>query len=53
MFNEIEPIELQFVEGGCGFCYVGAGAVIVGGALTGGPLGAGLAAVGVAGVLLV
>ncbi|MGN0428553.1 MAG: hypothetical protein ACI4E2_00615 [Acetatifactor sp.] len=51
--QELMVDELQNIEGGCGWCYVGAGLVIVGGYLCGGLLGAGVAAVGVAGVLLV
>lgn len=52
MFQDLEYQQLQDIEGGCGWCYVGAAAVIVGGALTGGLAGAGLAALGVAGAWL-
>uniref|UniRef100_UPI004056F20A hypothetical protein n=1 Tax=Acetatifactor sp. TaxID=1872090 RepID=UPI004056F20A len=52
MINELRQEDLECVEGGCTWCYVGGGLVILGGFLTGGLGGAGLAALGVAGVLL-
>lgn len=52
MFIELDYQQLQDIDGGCGWCYVGAVAVITGGALMGGLPGAALAALGVVGVIL-
>lgn len=49
---ELKKEELDYINGGCGWCYVGAVCVIVGGGLCGGLPGAGLAALGVLGVAL-
>ena len=50
---EIIDEELEQINAGCGFCYVGAAAVVAGGILTGGPVGGIVAIVGVSTVLLV
>lgn len=51
--QEVTMEELQNIEGGCGWCYVGAAGIIAGGFMAGGPLGGLVAIVGVIGVLLV
>lgn len=51
--QEITREELENIEGGCGWCYVGAASIIVGGFCAGGVLGGIVAGVGVADVLLV
>ena len=53
MFDVIENKELDTINGGCCWCYVGAVCVIAGGFLTGGILGGAVAAVGVVGVACV
>lgn len=51
--QEITREELENIEGGCGWCYIGVAGVIGGGFLAGRVLGGIVAGVGVAGVLLV
>lgn len=53
MMVELDKKELENIDGGCGWCYVGAGLVITGGFLCGGIPGGVVAIVGVAGVALV
>lgn len=52
MLREMKAEELEAVEGGCGWCYVGGALVIVGGFLVAGWGGAFLAGLGVVGVIL-
>lgn len=52
MLSEMRQEELEVIEGGCGWCYVGGVLVVVGGGLTGGIPGAVVAGLGVAGVVL-
>lgn len=49
-FKNINSSELSSINGGCGWCYLGGGLIVVGSIMTGGLLGG---VIGVAGVLTV